>query len=123
MQFNAGEGGGMSNDEKYLEMTYGRLIYVHNGSPNVDYMLRFRGIIDGRGAALAAAASGDGRMDSPAAQAVLDAFWKQPGDRSAIAAALRALVTELGTRTRGGAIILSGDAVLDLATELEGTNG
>jgi hypothetical protein len=27
---------------------------------------------------------------SPAAQAVLDAFWKQPGDRSAIAATLRA---------------------------------
>jgi hypothetical protein len=27
---------------------------------------------------------------SPAAQVVLDAFWKQPGDRSAIAAAIRA---------------------------------
>ena len=59
---------------------------------------------------------------SPAAQAVLDAFWKQPGDRSAIAAALRALVSELGTRTEGGAIILSGDAVLDLAAELEVPN-
>lgn len=30
-----------------------------------------------------------------AAQAVLDAFWKQPGDRSAIAAALRAAAKEL----------------------------
>ena len=30
-----------------------------------------------------------------AAQAVLDAFWKQPGNRSAIAAALRAAAKEL----------------------------
>ena len=32
---------------------------------------------------------------SPAAQAVLDAFWKQPGDRSAIAASLRAIEDQL----------------------------
>jgi hypothetical protein len=32
---------------------------------------------------------------SPAAQAVLDAFWKQPGDRSAIAAALRASAEQM----------------------------
>jgi hypothetical protein len=37
-------------------------------------------------------------MNSPlshAAQAVLDAFWKQPGDRSAIAAALRAAADQV----------------------------
>jgi hypothetical protein len=51
MQVNAGEGGGMSNDQKHLGWIYDRLIYVHNESPNVDYMLRFRGIIDGSGAA------------------------------------------------------------------------
>jgi hypothetical protein len=32
---------------------------------------------------------------SPAAQAVLDAFWKQPGDRSALAAALRAAADQV----------------------------
>jgi hypothetical protein len=32
---------------------------------------------------------------SPAAQAVLDAFWKQPGDRSAIAAALLAVADQV----------------------------
>ena len=32
---------------------------------------------------------------SPAAQAVLDAFWKQPGDRSAIAATLRAVADQV----------------------------
>jgi hypothetical protein len=32
---------------------------------------------------------------SPAAQAVLDAFWKQPGDRSAIAATLRAAADQV----------------------------
>lgn len=51
MQVNVGEGGGMSTDQKHLEWIYDRLIHVHNESPNVDYMLRFRGIIDGGGAA------------------------------------------------------------------------
>jgi hypothetical protein len=32
---------------------------------------------------------------SPAAHAVLDAFWKQPGDRSALAAALRAAADQV----------------------------
>ena len=32
---------------------------------------------------------------SPAAQAVLDAFWKQPGDRSALAAALEAAADQV----------------------------
>ena len=32
---------------------------------------------------------------SPAAQAVLNAFWRQPGDRSAIAAALRAAADQV----------------------------
>lgn len=32
---------------------------------------------------------------SPAAQAVLDAFWEQPGDRSALAAALRAAADQV----------------------------
>jgi hypothetical protein len=32
---------------------------------------------------------------SPAAQVVLDAFWKQRGDRSALAAALRAAVNQV----------------------------
>ena len=46
MQFNAGEGGGMSNNQKHLEWIYNRLINVHNESANVDYMLRFCRIID-----------------------------------------------------------------------------
>ena len=53
------------------------------------------------------------------ARAVL-ARWGQPATPPA--ASLRALVSALGTRTKGGAIILSVDAVLDLATELEGTD-
>jgi hypothetical protein len=40
----------MSNDQKHLEWIYDRLIHVYSESPNVDYMLRFRGIIDGSGA-------------------------------------------------------------------------
>ncbi len=60
---------------------------------------------------------------SPAAQAVDEAAhnaWvTQDAPRPVAAASLRALVSALGTRTRGGAIILNGDAVLDLATELE----
>lgn len=61
---------------------------------------------------------------SPAAQAVkdaigeADAFW----DEEVAAAILRALVSELGTRTSGGAIILNGDTVLAIATELEAPN-
>ena len=37
----------------------------------------------------------EARPLSPAAQAVLDAFWKQPGWRSAIAAALRAVADQV----------------------------
>ena len=37
-----------------------------------------------------------------------------------LAASLSALVSELGTRTKSGAIILNGDAVLAIAVELEG---
>ena len=63
---------------------------------------------------------------SPAAQAVETAVLQVasvPGlerRRIVAAAAFRALVSGLGTRTKGGAIILNGDAVLDLAAELEG---
>jgi hypothetical protein len=39
-----------------------------------------------------ASVAADPTPPSPATQKVLDAFWKQPGDRSAIAAALRAAV-------------------------------
>jgi hypothetical protein len=42
-----------------------------------------------------AAVAAEARPLSPAAQAVLDAFWKQPGDRSAIAAALRAVADQV----------------------------
>ena len=37
----------MSGDRKHLEWIYDRLIHVHGESPSVDYMLRFRRIIDG----------------------------------------------------------------------------
>ena len=58
---------------------------------------------------------------SPAAQAVLDAFWVYDGGTTAsLGAALRDLVTNHGTKTMGGSIILNGDAVLAIATELEG---
>ena len=66
---------------------------------------------------------------SPAAQAVRAAANGASSYGSAdclneapqiAAASLRALVSALGTRTKGGAIILNGDAVLDLAAELEG---
>jgi hypothetical protein len=60
---------------------------------------------------------------SPAAQAVMDAMhrsYDHEATRRFIAAdVLHALVCQLGTRTRGGAIILNGDAVLTIATELE----
>jgi hypothetical protein len=46
MQFNAGEGGGMSNNQKHLEWIYNRLVSIHKENPNVDYMLRLRRIID-----------------------------------------------------------------------------
>jgi hypothetical protein len=70
---------------------------------------------------------------SPAAQAVFSA-WQEASDghysdsewipnvSGQLAAALRALVFELITRTRGGAIILNGDSVLSIATELETPN-
>ena len=61
-----------------------------------------------------------------AAQAVYEAAhkaWVTKDDPSPIAAAtIRALVTNHGTKTMGGSIILNGDAVLDIATELEGVN-
>jgi len=69
---------------------------------------------------------------SPAAQAVKsaaeEAFWDwdnaQPRDPQEIAAALiRSLVILQGQPTPGGSVILSGDDLLDLATELEGVNG
>ena len=63
---------------------------------------------------------------SPAADAVGEAArnaWAAAGAPRPIAAAsLRALVSALGTRTKGDAVILSGNAVLDLATELEALN-
>ena len=59
----------------------------------------------------------------PAADAVgeaaLNAWVAADAPRPVAAASLCALVSALGTRTRGGAIILNGDAVLELATELE----
>jgi len=68
---------------------------------------------------------------SPAAEAVVSAIQDSSYDWSNMdqahpnviaAAALRALVFELGTRTKGGAIILSGDTVLAIAAELEGAS-
>jgi hypothetical protein len=62
-----------------------------------------------------------------AAQAVYEAAheaWVTQDDPSSIAAAtIRALVTNHGTKTMGGSIILNGDAVLAIATEMEGANG
>jgi hypothetical protein len=69
---------------------------------------------------------------SPAAQAVKsaaeEAFWDwdnaQPKDPQEIAAALiRRLVILQGKPTPGGSVILSGDDLLAIATELEGING
>jgi hypothetical protein len=63
------------------------------------------------------------RTLSPAAQAVLDAYWKSPWDpslqhedRYAIAAALRAVVQEL--KYFG----ITEKNILAIAAELEGTN-
>ena len=67
-----------------------------------------------------------------AAQAVKsaaeEAFWDwdnaQPRDPQKIAAALiRRLVILQGKPTPGGSVILSGDDLLAIATELEGING
>lgn len=55
-------------------------------------------------------------------EAAHNAWVAADAPRPVAAASLRALVSALGTRTRGGAIILNGDAVLDLATELEAPN-
>jgi len=69
---------------------------------------------------------------SPAAQAVRSAaeevFWDwdnaQPRDPQEIAAFLiRRLVILHGKPTPGGSVILSGDDLLAIATELEGHNG
>jgi hypothetical protein len=67
---------------------------------------------------------------SPAAQAVKDAALAMydvnvrrlawPLDMPVVATAVRALVSELGVQTKGGTIILNGDAVLAIADELEG---
>ena len=63
---------------------------------------------------------------SPAAQAVLDAFWKQSGDRSAIAAALRAAADHgeyLYDSQDGKTAVVRVADLEALATELEGSNG
>ena len=69
---------------------------------------------------------------SPAAQAVKsaaeEAFWDwdnaQPSDPQEIAAFLiRRLVILQGQPTPGGSVILSGDDLLAIATELEGHHG
>ena len=72
---------------------------------------------------------------SPAAQAVLDAFRKQPGDRSTLAAALRAAAAQIAAEEvpphvtgdvywpwRNGRATAE-EHLLAIATELEGTNG
>ena len=60
----------------------------------------------------------------PAAQAVKVAFWGHPGNwESSLGAALRTLAENHGTPTSGGAVILNGDDVLAIATELEGSDG
>jgi hypothetical protein len=72
------------------------------------------------------------KLFSPAAQAVKsaaeEAFWDwdnaQPRDPQEIAAALiRRLVILHGKPTPGGSVILSGDDLLAIATELEGHHG
>ena len=62
---------------------------------------------------------------SPAAQAVKDHFLANASIslEHGIGAALRALVENHGTSTRGGAVILNGDDVLAIAAELEGHHG
>jgi hypothetical protein len=60
----------------------------------------------------------------------MDAFWKQPGDRSALAAAFRAAVDHIDLLiercgspqdAEGRSAVL--DGFLAIATELEGVNG
>ena len=53
---------------------------------------------------------------STAAQAILDAFWKQPGDRSALAASLRAAAPMMQ-------FVQDHKKLLTIATELEGSDG
>ena len=66
---------------------------------------------------------------SPAAQAVLNAFWRQPGDRSAIAAALRSVADQVVPLNPCGddCCITQCEQIradlLAIATELEGFNG
>lgn len=61
---------------------------------------------------------------SPAARAVKAAFWGYPGNWDALlGAALRALAENHGTPASGGAVILNGDDVLAIATELERYGG
>ena len=81
----------MSNDQKHLEWIYDRLIHVYSESPNVDYMLRFRGIIDGSGAALAAEPVGEGLPTDIRATALLHPAY-EPGDGSADGAQMVGLV-------------------------------
>ena len=74
------------------------------------------------------------RLDAQA-QAVLDAFWRQPGDRSALAAALRAAAAQIAAEEvpphvtgdvywpwRNGRATAE-EHLLAIATELEGING
>ena len=64
----------MSTDQKHLEWIYDRLIHVYSESPDVDYMLRFREIIDGSGAAtVPAALAADGGLSAKEVEAQ-DAF-------------------------------------------------
>jgi len=67
----------------------------------------------------------NGRTD--AAQAVYEAAheaWVTKDDPEHIAAAtIRALVINHGTPTLGGSVILNGNFLLTIATELEGHNG
>lgn len=66
---------------------------------------------------------------SPAAQAVLDAYWKSPWDpslqnedRMAIAAALRAAVKHLTFNDSLAGAVINPLELLDIATELENTD-
>ena len=68
----------------------------------------------------------DSKRRTDAAQAVYKAAhdaWVTKDDPEHIAAAtLRALLENHGTITRGGAVVLNGDDVLAIATELERNN-
>jgi len=56
-------------------------------------------------------------------EAAHEAWVTKDGPEHIAAATIRALVTNYGTKTMGGSIILNGDAVLAIATELEGHHG